>query len=163
PRRTVLRGIGVSLALPLLDSMVPAFASSRTLAVTTIRRFGVVYLPNGMAMPYWTPAAGGAAFEFTPILKPLARFRDHLLVLSGLTNKRPGGNHAGASAMFLTGVQPRPGQGSEIRAAISMDQIAARELGQQTQIASLELALDGRDFAGSCDIGYSCAYTNTIS
>lgn len=163
PRRTVLRSIGMTLALPLLDSMVPAFASPRILAAKPVRRLGVVYLPNGMAMQYWTPATPGTAFELTPILQPLARFRDHLSVLSGLTNKRPGGNHAGASAMFLTGVQPKPGQGTEIRTAISMDQLAARELGLQTQIASLELSLDSRDFAGSCDIGYSCAYTNTIS
>ena len=165
PRRTMLRGIGVSLALPLLDGMVPAFAALRNSVANPVRRLGAVYVPNGMDMQRWTPAAEGAAFELTPILEPVAPFRDRLLVLSGLNGVRGGGAHAGASTRFLTGV---PGKktdagGSELRAAISIDQIVAKEFRQHTQLASLELGLDGRDFAGSCDAGYSCAYTNSIS
>jgi hypothetical protein len=154
------------LALPLLDGMVPAFAAIRNTAAAPRPRLGVVYLPNGMAMEYWTPAAQGASFELTPVLQPLAPFRDRLLVLSGLTSKTiegGGDNHANASGRFLTGVLPKHSQSSDLRAAVSMDQIAAKALGQHTQLASLELALDSRDFAGACDVGFSCAYTNTIS
>jgi len=162
PRRTVLRGIGASLALPLLDGMVPAFASLRNTVAKPVGRLGVVYVPNGMAMEYWTPAAEGTAFELTPILQPLAPFRDELLVLSGLSGVRGGGAHASASTRFLTGTPSKQTE-YDLHGGISMDQFAARELGQYTQLASLELALDGRDNAGSCDAGYSCAYTNTIS
>ena len=164
PRRTFLRGMGATLALPLLDAMVPALTATANTPANPVRRLGVVYVPNGMAMEYWTPAAEGAAFEFTPILQPLEPFRNQLLVVSGL-NGVPGGSggaHAGGSVPFLTGVQ---GKNSEafLEAGVSMDQIVAREFGRHTQLASLELALDGRDSAGSCDVGYSCAYTNTIS
>lgn len=170
PRRTVLRGIGTALALPLLDSMIPALARGQS-AATPVRRFGVVYTPNGMVMNKWTPAAEGAGFEFSPTLKPLEPFRDRLMVLSGLSSKPPAnspagaaaGVHARASTRFMTHVIPRRAQGSEISAGVSSDQLAAAEFGRHTQLASLELALEGRDFAGSCDAGYSCAYTNTIS
>ena len=171
PRRTILRGIGTALALPLLDSMVPALSALRNTAANPVRRFGVVYTPNGMVMPSWTPAAEGAAFEFTPTLKPLEPFRDRITVLTGLSSKPPAnspagaaaGVHARASTRFMTHVIPKRAQGSEISAGISTDQIAAAEFGKHTQLASLELAIEGRDFAGSCDAGYSCAYTNTIS
>jgi hypothetical protein len=160
-RRTVLRGLGATLALPLLDGMVPALARAAT-AARPVRRLGVVYVPNGMMMPSWTPAAEGTDFEFTTILKPLEPFRDRLLVVSGLNGPPSTGAHAGASTRFLTGVAAKPSD-SELVAGVSMDQFAARELGRETQLASLELALEGRDFAGSCDIGYSCGYTNTIA
>lgn len=171
PRRTILRGLGTAIALPLLDSMVPALSAQRTTAAHPIKRLGVVYTPNGMVMRVWTPEKEGAGFEFTPTLKPLEPFRDRLLVLSGLSSKPPAnspagaaaGVHARASTRFLTHVIPKRAQGSEISAGISSDQIAAAEFGKHTQLASLELALEGRDFAGSCDAGYSCAYTNTIS
>ena len=169
-RRTVLRGLGAAIALPLLDAMVPAFTPIVKTAGKPVRRLGVVYLPNGMAMQYWTPKTEGQDFEITPVLQPLASYHDRLLVLSGLTQKAPGseggGNHAHASTKFLTGVVGRralAGQIGEIGAGISMDQLVARELGRETQLASLELNLDARDFAGSCDAGYSCAYTNTIA
>ena len=170
-RRTVLRGIGASVALPLLDSMVPAFGALARAATTPVGRLGVVYVPNGVVMKNWTPAADGPAFEVPLTLQPLVPYRDRLLVLSGLSSTPPddgltGGNigvHARASTRFLTDVPPRHVQNTEIHAGISMDQIAARELGQHTQLASLELALDGRDFAGSCDVGYSCVYNNTIA
>jgi hypothetical protein len=171
PRRTVLRGLGTALALPLLDSMVPALSALRATAASPTRRFGVVYTPNGMVMPRWTPATDGTNFELSPTLTPLAEFRDHLNVLTGLSSKPPvdgpagaaAGVHARASTRFMTHVIPKRAQGSEISAGVSSDQIAAAEFGKHTQLASLELAIEGRDFAGSCDAGYSCAYTNTIS
>jgi hypothetical protein len=171
PRRTVLRGLGTALALPLLDSMVPALSALRNTAANAVRRFGVVYTPNGMVMPSWTPAKDGVDFEFTPTLKPLEPFRDRVTVLTGLSSKPPAnspagaaaGVHARASTRFMTHVIPKRAQGSEISAGVSTDQIAAAEFGKHTQLGSLELALEGRDFAGSCDAGYSCAYTNTIS
>lgn len=170
PRRTVLRGLGAMLGLPLLDAMVPAFTAVARTAAAPIRRLNVVYLPNGMAMDYWLPKKDGTEFEITPVMQPLAPFRDKMTVVSGLTQHRPGteggGNHAHASTKFMTGFPGRraiAGQNAEIEAGISMDQIAARVLGKETQLASLELGLDARDFAGSCDAGFSCAYTNTIS
>ena len=161
PRRSVLRGIGATLALPLLDGMVPALSAIRTTAARGMRRFGVVYVPNGMAMEHWTPTGEGTTFEFSPILQPMAPFRDRTLVLTGLNPGPGGGAHAGASTKFLTGVAGRMTDGAEIHSGTSIDQLLGKELGQYTQLSSLELALDGRDFAGSCDAGFSCAYTNT--
>ena len=163
PRRTVLRGLGASLALPLLDGMVPAFAAIRNTPANPVRRLGVVYVPNGMMMEHWTPTTEGTGFDFPTILQPLEPFRDHLQVLSGMHGVASEGPHARASTRFLTGVPSKPDDGSDLQASISMDQIAGRVLGRETQLASLELALDGRDFAGSCDDGFSCAYTNTIA
>jgi hypothetical protein len=162
PRRTFLRGMGTALALPLLDAMVPALTAISKSAAVPARRLGVVYLPNGMAMDFWTPALEGPAFELSPVLQPLSAFRDQLLVLSGLNGPRGGGAHAGASTLFLTGVGGKAGE-IGVEASVSIDQILAKQLGHHTQLASLELALDGRDNAGSCDAGYSCAYSNTIS
>ena len=164
-RRTMLRGLGATIALPLLDGMVPALTALSRTAAKPIVRFGAVYVPNGMAMKYWTPATAGTGFEMTPILEPLAPFRDRLLVITGLDNMRGyGGPHASASSKFLSGVQRISAtDGPEILAGVSIDQMLARHWGQHTQLASLELALDGRDFAGTCDAGYSCAYTNSIS
>ena len=169
-RRAVLRGFGAALALPVLDAMIPALSALAQTAARRVRRLGVVYLPNGMAMPYWTPKAVGRDFEITPVLEPLKRYRDRLVIVSGLTQRPPGGegggNHAHASTKFLTGVVGRravAGQRGEIEAGVSMDQLAARELGRDTQLTSLELGIDSRDFAGSCDAGFSCAYTNTIA
>jgi hypothetical protein len=161
-RREVLRAVGATVALPLLDSMVPAFGGARVSAAAATRRLGVVYVPNGIMMPWWTPKTEGAGFEFPDILKPLEPSRDHLRVLSGLNGVNGGGPHAGASTRFLTATAARHSD-SDLVAGVSMDQFAARQLGQYTQLASLELAIEGRDFAGSCDIGYSCGYTNTIA
>ena len=162
PRRTVLRGMGATLALPLLDAMLPAFAAQTT-AAAPAPRLGVVYVPNGMMMDAWTPATEGAGFEFMPTMKSLEPYRKRLMVLSGLHGVDSEGPHARASTRFLTGVPSKRADGSDLQAAVSMDQIAARVQGQHTQLASLELAIDGRDFAGSCDDGFSCAYTNTIA
>ncbi|MCY4662034.1 MAG: DUF1552 domain-containing protein [Acidobacteria bacterium] len=164
PRRTVLRGLGATVALPLLDGMVPALSAIGRTAARPAVRFGAVYVPNGMVMQNWTPAAMGAGFELTPTLTPLAPFRDRLLVLSGLNSTPPpginGGAHSRASTKFLTAEHP----GAWNPNAVSMDQIAARELGRHTPVASLELGLEGANFAGSCDSGgFSCAFSYTIA
>jgi len=163
PRRTFLRGVGAALALPLLDAMVPALTAVVKTAANPVRRLGVVYVPNGMAMESWTPATLGAGFEFTPILKSLEPFRDQLLVMSNLRGAPGGGSHAGAATRFLTGMVARQPRGTGVQASVSMDQLAAKQMAQETQLASLELGLDSRDFAGTCDAGYACAYSNTIS
>lgn len=166
PRRTVLRGLGVSLALPLLDSMVPAFAGGRRSAAQAVRRFGAVYVPNGMWMEEWTPATEGAGFEFSPTLESLRPFHDAVTVLSGLSVATNAGAslHSRASTRWLTGVAPREGQSqAAVYAGESVDQIAARVIGQETQLGSLELSLEPNDFAGSCDPGFSCAYVTTIA
>jgi hypothetical protein len=167
-RRTFLRGLGTTLALPLLDSMVPAFADTKTLAAKPVR-LGFVYVPNGIIMDRWTPNADGTSFEFTPAMKALEPFRDRLVVMSNLAqiNGRAlgdgPGDHARAGATWLTGVHPKKTEGADIHAGVSADQIAARELGKSTQLSSLELGLEMPTLAGGCDSGYSCAYTNTIS
>lgn len=159
-RRTLLRGAGAAIALPWLDCMVPAFAGVRERA-RPIRRFGTVYVPNGMAMPYWTPP--GDDLALTAILKPLERFQGRLLLVSGLKGNPRGGNHSGAATRFLTGAFPKPTQKSDILAEVSIDQIMAREFSEHTQLGSIELSLDSSDFAGTCAFGFSCIYGNTIS
>jgi hypothetical protein len=142
-RRTVLRGLGASVALPLLDAMVPALTAFQKTPAKPVNRFGAVYVPNGIMMAQWTPAAEGTDFEFTPILKPLEPFRERLLVLSGLNSTPPAGQtgavgvHARASTRFLTDVPPKVTNGADLEAGISMDQIAAKQLGASTQLASL--------------------------
>lgn len=167
-RRTFLRGAGAVVALPLLDAMVPALSALTKTAGKPFSRFGVFYTPNGAIMEQWTPALEGAAFEFSPTLEPFAPFRDRMLVLTGLDCRQAealgdgGGDHTRSAAAFLTGVHPRKSE-TDIKAGISIDQIAARELGTDTQLASLELAGEAMDFIGACDVGYSCAYSSTIS
>jgi hypothetical protein len=170
PRRTVLRGIGAAIALPFLDSMTPALTALKKTAAQGPRRLSAIYLPNGIAMASWTPADEGRLLALPPTLQPLASFQDDLLVLSGLSSKPPvnlslaaAGPHARASTRFLTGVPPKYAVGSEIAAGVSADQLAAVELGRDTQLASLELALESAESVGDCDLGYSCAYTNTIA
>ena len=170
PRRTMLRGLGAALALPLLDGMVPALSALGRTAASPIRRFGAVYVPNGMEMRQWTPAGDGAGFEFSRILKPVEPFRRHLNVLSGLADKpaipREGegvGDHARAAATWLTGVHVKKTEGPDIRGGQSLDQLIAARVGRETQLSSLELALDSVEVLGACDQGYSCAYVNTIS
>ena len=166
PRRTVLRGMGSMLALPLVDSMVPALSAMQRTAAKLINRFGVMYVPNGMIMKNYLPVTEGANYELTPTLSALAPFREHVLVVSGLecipTPGRPGGAHAKASTRFLTDVSP-PTSETWLDAGISMDQILAQETGQYTQLASLELAIESGETAGACDTGFACPYTNTIS
>ena len=169
-RRTMLRGMGATIALPLLDGMIPALTATARTAATPVRRLGCIYVPNGVEMRMWTPKTEGAGYALSPILEPLAPFYDQTLVLSGLADKvavpRPGegiGDHARASATWLTGVHVKKTEGPDIRAGVSMDQIAAQTLGRETQLASLELALDSVEVLGACDAGYSCAYANTIA
>jgi hypothetical protein len=160
PRRTVLKGVGATLALPFLEAMLPA--TTLRAADKPVRRFQAFYTPNGMAMEYWTPKTEGANFEMTPVLEPLAPYRDQMLVFSGL---RASWNyiHAGASGCFLTGT-PRGGKTEiEIIADVSIDQLMARQFSKETQLGSLELSMDQPANAGACTGVLSCAYTHTIS
>jgi hypothetical protein len=163
-RRTLLRGLGAALALPVLDSMTPAL----TAAATPPTRLAFIYHPVGMIMNRWTPAAEGTGFEFTRVMKPLEPFREHLNILTGLAQVQGRalgdgpGDHAREGATWLTGVHPKRSE-TNIGCGISADQLAAMELGKQTQLASLELSLESPGLAGACDQNYSCAYTNTVS
>lgn len=165
PRRTFLRGLGTTLALPLLDSMVPALSAAASIPTRPLR-LAYVYVPVGRIMDKWLPKTTGAAYELTPTLAPLAPFREQMLVLSGLNIKaadplpgEKGGNHARPSAAFLTGVHPNPGAS----VGISVDQVIARETARETQIASLELGLDPPEFNGGDEGKYSGYYRSTIS
>jgi hypothetical protein len=162
PRRTVLRGLGATMALPFLEAMVPAFSERARAAVGPAHRFLTFYVPNGMAMEFWAPKGEGSTFELSPILEPLAPFRNQLLVLSGL---RASWNyiHAGASGSFLTGTTRGGRNEVEVIADVSMDQLLARQFAKETQVASLELSMDGPANAGACTGILSCAYTHTIS
>ena len=160
-RRTVLRGFGAVLSLPILDAMVPALTALAATPAQPIQRLGFVYIPNGATMADWIPATEGSGFEFTRILKPIESYRDHLRVLTGLTNQVRGA-HAVAAASWLTGVKPNESL-TKVKAAMTVDQVAAEHFGAHTQWASLELGLEGADFTGACCGNYSCAYTNTVS
>jgi hypothetical protein len=162
-RRTLLRSAGATLALPLLDAMVPARLSAfGRAAATAPHRFLAVYLPNGMAMPYWTPEGEGRNYELSPILEPFAPFKEQMLVFSGLEASW-NQNHAGASGCFLTGAVHGAENNTQTLAETSIDQMMAREFGKQTQLASLEMALDRPANAGVCAVGLSCAYTHTVA
>jgi Protein of unknown function (DUF1552) len=158
PRRTVLRGLGATVALPFLDAMVPPLRA----AAKPVHRFQAFYVPNGMAMEYWSPKGEGSDFELTPILEPLAPFRNQMLVLSGI---KANWNyiHAGASGSFLTGATHGGRNEVEIVADVSMDQILARRFAKETQVASLELSMDLPNNAGACTGNLSCVYTHTLS
>ena len=162
PRRTVLRGLGATMALPFLDAMIPAFSLRAKAAQKPVHRFQTFYVPNGMAMEYWSPKGEGSVFELSPILEPLAPYRDQLLVLSGI---KANWNyiHAGASGSFLTGTTRGGRNEVEIIADVSMDQLLARHFADQTQVASLELAMDRPNNAGACSGNLSCVYTHTLS
>jgi hypothetical protein len=170
PRRSFLRGVGATVALPLLDAMIPALGTSGEVASKSPARLGIVYVPNGIIMDKWTPAAEGAGYAMTPTLQPLAAFRDRFLVLSGLAQNQgraqpgeSGADHPRASGAFLTGVHTlSKGKEGELLAGVSVDQVAAKELGKRSQLASLELGLESPDVDSSCG-GYSCAFNNTIS
>jgi hypothetical protein len=173
PRRTVLRGLGASLALPFLDAMVPAGALRAQSKPTP--RIGFVYLPNGVArnftgVNYWTPAGEGAAFELSPILGPLAPFRDRTVVVSGLAQHQAdafddgaNGDHTRGTSSWLTGVHCKRTEGADVRNGISADQIAAAAIGVSTPLPSLELSIDLNFLAGQCENSYSCAYLNTLA
>src|SRR5215469_15863265 len=160
PRRTVLRGLGTTLALPFLDAMVPFLRRAKA-AVRPPHRFQAFYVPNGMAMEYSTPNGEGGGFELSPILEPLAPFREQMLALSGI---KANWNyiHAGASGSFLTGATHGGRNEVEIIADVSMDQLLARRFASETQVASLELSMDAPANAGACTGNLSCAYTHTL-
>jgi hypothetical protein len=162
PRRTVLRGLGATIALPFLDAMMPAFSLRGRAAAKPLSRFQTFYVPNGMAMQYWSPKGEGRAFELSPILEPLAPFKDQMLVLSGI---KANWNyiHAGASGSFLTGTTRGGRTEIEIIADVSIDQLLARHFASETQLASLELSMDVPANAGACTGNLSCVYTHTLS
>jgi hypothetical protein len=171
PRRTFLRGIGTAIALPMLESMVPlrALAGAADVAKPFPKRMAFVYVPNGANMADWTPRMVGTDFELPPILEPLKKNQKDILVLSGLAQDmgRPhgdgAGDHARASATFLTGCKARKTPGADIKVGVSVDQVAAQKIGDRTRLASLELGTDKARLAGNCDSGYSCAYSFNIS
>jgi hypothetical protein len=165
-RRTVLKALGVTLPLPLLDAMVPAATALARTPAKPAMRFGAVYVPNGVIPGQWFPATEGSGFEFSKTLKPLEPFRDHLLIVSGLDSvpppppgERQYNNHADASTRFLTDVTPS----RKLKAGVSVDQVAARVLCRDTVLPSLELATESVDSGTSCDFGRSCVYTGTIA
>lgn len=162
PRRTILKGLGVSLTLPFLEAMLPAFSARSRAAGAPAHRFLTFYVPNGMAMQYWSPKGEGSNFELAPVMAPLAPFKKQMVVLSGL---KANWNyiHAGASGSFLTGTTRGGRTEVEIIADVSMDQLLARHFAKETQVPSLELAVDPPANAGACTGNLSCVYTHTLS
>jgi hypothetical protein len=166
PRRTFLRGVGATLALPLLDAMVPASTLLAKTAANPAARLGFVYLPHGAIMDKWTPATEGAGFEFSPILKPLEPFRDRLNIVSGLGHRAADSTavHSLSPTTWLSGVRPKPTQGTDAFAGVTADQVAAQAIGQDTILPSMELAIeDHSGLIGACDRDYGCIYMNTLS
>ena len=167
-RRTVLGGMGATIALPLLDAMVPALTASQNTAARAVRRLGVIYHPNGVVYENWLPTGVGSTFEFSPVLSPLAPFRDRVVVVTGLADRQAeslgdgGGDHSRASGSYLTGVHVKKSD-TMVHNGVSMDQIAAKAFERETQLSSLQLTVDNNNLVGSCDTGYSCAYSNTLS
>ncbi len=166
-RRTVLRGLGVSLALPWLEAT--GTLAKAAVAAPSPTRMAFIFVPNGVNLEHWTPKTEGYGFKLTSTLEPLAPVKDDLLVLSGLTHDKGrangdgAGDHARSASVFLTGAQPRKTDGEKIRSGISVDQLAAMKVGQKTRFSSLELGVDPGRMAGNCDSGYSCAYSSNIS
>ena len=167
-RRTVLKGLGTAMALPLLEAMSPALALADAARKSPLR-MAFIYIPNGIHMPDWTPTTEGAGFTLPYVLEPLKPFQKDLLVLSGLTldkaraNGDGAGDHARAMSTFLTGRQAKKTHGADIKVGISVDQFAAERIGKHTQFPSLELGCDRGLNSGNCDSGYSCAYSANIS
>jgi hypothetical protein len=165
PRRTFLRGMGATLALPFLDAMVPAMSA----APRSAPRFAAIYCGNGASMNDWTPATEGAGFAFSPILKPLEAFRDQTLVFTGLDNfpatdqGDSGGQHPRAAPAFMSCVHPKQTEGADVQAGTTIDQLIAQQICCDSKLSSLELALDRNDVVGACDHGYACAYMNSMS
>ncbi len=167
PRRTFLRGLGAAVALPFLDAMVPALTRSADAATGGRLRFGAVYIPNGAIVDEFFPTSFGTGFEFTPILKPLEPFKNSLVVVKNLTRSHPGsqvGDHAVSVGGYLTGVWPKRTEAEDVLANTTIDQIVAKQIGQDTPLPSLEVATeDFTGYVGACSPGFSCAYMNTIS
>jgi hypothetical protein len=163
-RRTMLRGAGAAISLPLLDAMLPAFAATPA----PVKRFGVIYHPNGVIYEQWLPKGQGADFELSPTLKALEPFKSQVIVVTGLFSDQAealgdgGGDHSRACGSYLTGVHVKKSD-SIVENAISMDQIAAKAFERETQLSSLQMTVDDNSLLGSCDLGYSCAYSTTLS
>jgi hypothetical protein len=169
-RRTLLQGMGVAISLPLLDSMIPALTAQSKTAANVVPRLGCIYIPHGAVMDKWTPIGSGADFEFGPILSALAPHKDNVIVLSNLCHHMAealgdgGADHSRATATWLNGTHAKKTEGEDVRAGTTIDQMAAAKIGQSTRFPSLELATeDMTGLIGACDVGYSCAYMNTIS
>ena len=166
-RRTMLRGLGATVALPFLDAMMPALTAIAQSPARPKTRFGAVYFPNGAIVEQWIPEQVGAGFEFKPILKPLEKFQDRLVLVSNLTRSHPGsqvGDHAVSAAGFLTGVWPKRTEAEDVYANTTIDQIVAQQIGQDTPFPSIELATeDFTGYVGACSPGFNCAYMNTIA
>jgi len=167
PRRLFLRGLGVAVGLPFLESMVPAMTALAQTAARPKTRFGAIYFPNGAIVEQWIPDQAGAGFEFKPILKPLETFKDQIVIVSNLTRSHPGsqvGDHAVSAAGFLTGVWPKRTEAEDVLANTTIDQVVAQRIGQDTPFPSLELATeDFTGYVGACSPGFNCSYLNTIS
>ena len=166
PRRTVLKGLGAALSLPFLDAMVPALTAQARTAAVAKKRLACVYVPHGVILDQWTPAAAGSDFELKPIMKPLEPYRQSMVVVTNLLRPERGfdTNHAGAPSSFLTGVPPKRTAGPDFALGATLDQVVAKEIGQETTLPSLELATeDFTGLIGDCSPGYSCAYMNTLS
>ena len=170
PRRTVLRGIGATVALPFLDAMAPALTATARTAANPLPRLAFVYAPNGMFLPNFHPVgAGGRGFEMSPILKPLEPYREQMVVVSGLSNRglvstnEGGGVHTRAHGGWLSGVLPKRTEGADIEAGKTIDQYAADTLGADTSLRSLELTTESNFTVGNCENGYSCTYQNSTS
>jgi len=167
PRRTFIRGMGATLALPLLDAMIPAMSAQSKTARAP--RFAAVYCGNGANMSDWTPATEGAGFTFSPILKPLERFRDRTIVFTGLDNfpatdqGDSGGQHPRAAPAFMSCVHPKQTEGADVQAGTTIDQLIAERICRDSKLSSLEVAVDRNDVVGACDHGYACAYMNSMS
>src|SRR5436190_10943967 len=167
PRRTFLKGLGTAMALPLLESMQPAVVAAT--ATGAPRRMAFVYVPNGANMADWRPKNFGPNYDLPPILEPLQNVQSEVSVFTGLTHDKGrangdgAGDHARASATFLTGCQPKKTDGADIKVGTSADQLAAQKIGRATRFASLELGCDRGQQAGNCDSGYSCAYSYNIA
>jgi len=171
-RRTFLRGVGVTLSLPLLDAMLPAQTPLVKTAANPQLKLGLCFMPHGAVMSNWTPAGEGAGLELSRTLQPLAPYKDQVVVVSNLAHAMAapggpgdnGGDHTRSPAVYLNGVHPKRTDGADIRAGVTIDQMAAAEIGQQTPLPSLELAIeDYSGLVGSCDVGFSCTYMNTIA
>jgi hypothetical protein len=172
PRRTFLKGLGTAIALPVFESMMPGLAAASSAisgGKALPKRMAYVYVPNGVNMSNWTPKAVGSDFDLPATLEPLKAHQKDLLVLSGLAHDSGrayadgAGDHARASATFLTGCRARKTPGADIKVGVSVDQIAAQKIGNLTRLPSIELGTDKARLAGNCDSGYSCAYSFNIS
>ena len=165
PRRTFLRGMGATLALPFLDAMVPAMSARAAVAP----RFTAVYVGNGANMFDWTPPTEGLNFELSPTLKPLESFRERMLVFTGLDNYPAtdqgdtGGQHPRAAPAFMSSVHPKQTEGADVQAGTTVDQLIAEKICRDSKLSSLEVAVDRNDVVGACDHGYACAYMNSMS